>query len=75
MLTKAQENTLRRKADRQGLILRKSARRDERAIDYKLYSLCDVQTGGTVHPEGPISEYALTIDDVREYLTGERKAA
>ena len=59
---------LRRKADRQGLILHKSPRRTPDAIDYGLFSLCDVPTGVTIHPEGPISPYALTLEDVEEYL-------
>ena len=67
---KIQENRFRRMADRQGYILRKSPRRDSQAIDFGLYALCHVETGGTVHPEGPISPYSLADEDVREWLEG-----
>ena len=38
---KVRENRLRRMAERQGLELRKSARRDPRAIDYGTYMLSE----------------------------------
>ena len=69
MITKVEDNRLRRMADRRGLILRKSRRRDPDAIDYGLYAVCDVQTGGTIHPEGVVSPYSLTLDEVRGYLS------
>ena len=68
VIAKVIDARLRRKADRQGLILHKSPRRTPDAIDYGLFSLCDVQTGDTIHPEGLISPYALTLEDVEEYL-------
>ena len=68
-MTKVTENRHRRMADRQGLILRKSPRRDTHAIDYGLYALCDVETGGTIHSEGPTSIFTLTPEDVEDWLT------
>ena len=66
---KISEARLRRMADRQGLILRKSRRRDPEAIDFGLYALVDIESGGTIHPEGVISPYSLTLEDVEAYLT------
>ena len=64
---KVRENRLRRMAHRQGLSLWRSRRRDENAIDYGLYALTGPR--GPVHPQGPISFYALDLDEVEEYLT------
>ena len=67
--TKVRENRLRRVADRRGLKLRRSPRRDTHALDYDLYALTTLDgAGGTVHPEGAISPYALTLDEVEERL-------
>ncbi len=41
--TKVQENRLRRMADRQGLRLEKSRRRDHRALDFGTYTLTDIR--------------------------------
>ena len=67
-MNKIDENRLRRMADRQGMILRKSRRRDPHAVDYGLYALCDVQTGGAIHQHGPISPYSLTLEEAEEWL-------
>ena len=69
MENKVRENRLRRMADRQGLKLRRSPRRDEKAIDYDLYALTDYETGGSVFEEGPISIFTLDLDDIEQYLT------
>ena len=65
---KVRENRLRRIADRQGLKLRRSPRRDQHAIDYDLYALTAHDTGGSLHPHGPISAFTLDLDEVEEYL-------
>ena len=65
---KTDENLLRRAASRQGLILSKTRRRDPRAIDFGRYALLDRSSGAPVHPDGAISVFALTIDDVRERI-------
>lgn len=64
---KVRENRLRRMADRQGLRLVKSRRRDPRALGYGGYMLVDernrVQAGELDSPR------ALSLDDVERYLT------
>ena len=69
MDNKVRENRLRRMANRQGLILRKSRRFDPRATDYGLYALLDAQTGGLIHRDNVNSVYALTLDEVEGWLT------
>ena len=66
---KVRENRLRRMADRQGLKLQRSPRRDTRALDYGLYALTTYGgAAGTVHPQGPISIFTLDLDEVEQYL-------
>ena len=68
---KVRENRLRRVADRQGLRLVKSRRRDERALDYGLYALIDKKTKyGIFEPVGG-SPYVAALDEVEEYLTAD----
>ena len=59
---KVRENRLRRMAQRQGLVLRKSARGDPRAIDYGRWLV--------VHPDERCVEL-LDIEALERYLTGE----
>jgi hypothetical protein len=61
---KIRENRLRRMADRQGLRLVKSRRRDPRAIGYGTYTLIDLTDNTTVGD-------GMTIDDVERALTTE----
>jgi hypothetical protein len=66
---KVRENRLRRMAERQGLALHKSRRRDPLALDYGTYQLVDpyrnaLVAGDTNHG------YGLDLDDVEEHLTG-----
>ena len=67
---KVRENRLRRMADRQGLRLLKSRRRDELALDYGQYAIVSLQSGGTIHPHDSAGRtiYVLDLDDVAEYL-------
>lgn len=65
---KIRENRLRNKADRQGLRLIKSRRRDPDAIDYGGYMLVDIETGGAVLGAGSFS-FQADLDDVEEYLS------
>jgi hypothetical protein len=63
------ETRLRRKADRRGLQLMKSRRRDPAATGYGTYMLVDSKTRKVVAsglPEG----YGLDLDDVKRYLIG-----
>ena len=71
MRDKIRENRLRRMAHRQGFKLRRSPRRDTRAIDYGLYAITTQGGGrGAVHPQGPISIFTLDLDGVEEHLNG-----
>lgn len=65
---KVQENRLRRAAERQGLRLRKSRRRDPRALDFGTYMLVDYATN-SVTAAGHESGYGLTLDDVERELS------
>ncbi len=67
---KVKENRLRRMADRQGLRLLKSRRRDPRAYDFGGYMLVDHQTGGADFGSNPLP-YSLSLDDVEMYLTSD----
>lgn len=63
MIEKARENRLRRMAERQGLILVKSRRRDPLAVDFGLYWITDrnrmIQT----------PEQGMDLDDVEAWLS------
>ena len=70
---RVRENRVRRAADRQGYRLEKSRSRDPRAVDYGLYALIDVQTGGAVNPA--IAQRwvcSWDLDDVEDFLTGDQ---
>ena len=60
----ARENYLRRAAKRQGLMLRKSRRRDPQALDYGQFWLIDGRTG--VHIFG--GEWGAGIDEIEAHL-------
>ncbi|MBA2372136.1 MAG: hypothetical protein H0V71_10900 [Chloroflexi bacterium] len=65
---KIRENRLRRMADRQGLALKKSRRRDQHALDYGMFALVDASTNVIV--AGAASgRFDFTLDDVEKYLT------
>jgi hypothetical protein len=69
MKQKVRESRVRREADRQGLKLSKSRTRDPRALDYDLYALIDVQTGGTINPA--IAQrwtHSWSLDECEAYL-------
>src|ERR1017187_8484304 len=59
---KVRENRLRRVADRRGLRLVKSPRRDPRALDYGTYQLVDLRTNHA-------ASQALSLNEVEAYLT------
>jgi hypothetical protein len=65
---KVAENRARRMAERQGLRLAKSRRRDPRSVDYGSYMLVDAATSGVV-AYGLQSGYGLSLTDVFEILT------
>jgi hypothetical protein len=67
---KVRENRLRRMAERQGLMLRKSRRRDPRAVDYGRYWLIDLDTTGVVAG----GQFGIDLDDVESHLTADEDA-
>ena len=69
MIDKVRENRLRRMAQRQGLFLEKSRRRDVRAQAYGLYAIRDASTGNLMsYPAGANDLHTLTLDDAERYL-------
>jgi hypothetical protein len=69
---KVRENRLRRMAERQGLRLEKSRRRDPRAIDYGTYQLVDVYDN-TLVAYGRQSGFGLSLDDIEAQLDRGRR--
>jgi hypothetical protein len=68
---KVRENRLRRMAERQGLALVKSRRRDRRAADYGKYMLVNpYNSNAVVLGSGPVGP-DLDLDDVEAHLTGD----
>lgn len=65
---KIRENRLRRAAERQGLRLEKSRRRDPRASEYGTYHLVNVQTN-TLAARGMSGGYGLNLDEIERNLT------
>jgi hypothetical protein len=65
---KVRENRLRRMAERQGLRLVKSRRRDPRAIDYGMYMLVNAEINGVVAGTAGTGRANFTLDDVEDYL-------
>jgi hypothetical protein len=68
---KVRENRLRRMSERQGLVLRKSRRRDPRAIDYRRFYLTDRLSGEIVSGYRPGLGPEYTLDEIERYLTSE----
>jgi len=68
---KVRENRLRRMADRQGLVLKKSRRRDPRALDYGSYWLIEPRTNAVATFLGG-DEHGLTLVQVEDWLTTDK---
>ncbi len=72
---KVRENRVRRAAERQGIVIHKSARRDPYATDYNKYAMTSSVTGQTIGqatislPSATVVSNTLTIDQVEHYLT------
>jgi hypothetical protein len=64
---KVREKRVRRMAERQGLILRKSRRRDRRAWDFGSYWLMDADRNALVFPD----VHGGSLEDMERYLTSE----
>ena len=67
---KTWETRLRRQADRRGLRLQKSPRRDPGAWDFGTYQLVDAREGWVVAEQMTGQGYGMTLDDVEEWLNG-----
>jgi hypothetical protein len=65
---KIRENRLRRMAERQGLQLQKSRRRDPRATGYGTYQLVDPYNSKLVAWGGQ-NGYGMTLDEVERALS------
>jgi hypothetical protein len=63
---KVRENRVRRMAERQGLILRRSRRRDVNAIDYDAYWLVE-PSQSLVYAGG---QFGISLDEAQSILTG-----
>jgi hypothetical protein len=61
---KKRENSVRRALARQGCLLRKSRRRDPRAVDYGGYIIADMRTNCV---EAGGSYFSLTLEDVEAW--------
>lgn len=66
MVDKVLENRLRRMADRQGMILQKSPRRDPKAKDFGRYRLL-VDHRDLVH-HAQTTPFGMTFEEVRQRL-------
>jgi hypothetical protein len=64
---KVRENRLRRMAERQGLRLVKSRRRDPLALDYDRWMVVDIDTDGVV-VGAEVGRPNMTIDEVEDWL-------
>lgn len=69
---KVRENRLRRAAERQGLRLEKSRRRDPRALGYGTYQLVDPYNSNAVVASRLPDGYGLDLDDVEGELNERR---
>lgn len=67
---KVRENRLRRAALRQDMTLRKSRRRDPRALEYGNYWLVDLRTNFALHG----GNWGISLDEVEERLNEGRYA-
>lgn len=67
MEDKIRENRLRRMADRYGMRLVKSRRRDPRAPDYGQYWLIDHEFGGATLG----GQWGVDLDEIEHYLTSD----
>lgn len=66
----SRERALRRAAQRQGLHLTRSSRRDPRALDYGHWWITDAITGALITPAGAtdVARRGLSLDEVEAWL-------
>jgi hypothetical protein len=65
------ENRLRRMADRQGLVLQRSRRRDPWALGFGTYQLIGKDGRNSVMDGGTDRGYGRSLDEIEGYLTRE----
>lgn len=65
---RVRENRIRRMAERQGLRVVKSRRRDRRAFDFGGFMLLDANSGSVVSGAHPLP-FSLNLDEVEGHLT------
>ena len=66
---KVQENRVRRLAERQGLALQKSRRRDPQALDFGTFWLVNPELNAQIFPSGDGSAWGATLEELEEWLT------
>jgi hypothetical protein len=71
---KTREIRLRRQAERRGLRLQKSPRRDTRAWDFGTYQLVDARERWVVAEQMTGQGFGMSLDDVEEWLNGKAAA-
>lgn len=71
---KVLENRLRRVAERRGMKLLKSRRRDPGALGYGGYMLVDVETGGAILGTEPRG-FSATLDEVEAYFSEQQRVS
>ena len=69
---KVRENRVRRMAERQGLKVVKSRRKDPRGIGYGKYKVLDATTMKPVFGSKP-DEYSATLDEVEAWLIDDNR--
>ena len=68
-VTKATEKRLRRRLDKYDLKLVKSRCRTPHDLDYGMYAIFDIRTGGPVHALNAVnSPFALSLEQVQWYV-------
>lgn len=72
-IEKVRENRIRRMAQRQGLRVVKSRRRDTNAIDFGYYFIVDIEHNCVVAGCGNIGRAIFTLDDVEQWLEYPKK--
>jgi hypothetical protein len=73
MTDKVTENRIRRMAERQGLTLLKSRRRDPRAIDFNGFMLTDAATNIVVIGADSFA-YSCELDEIERFLNADDRS-
>lgn len=68
MADKVRENRIRRMAERRGLVLRKSRRRDPGALDFGTYQLVDSRNCLVLGNSNTASGYGIDLGEVERFL-------